>query len=253
MCSFRKYDSGKRRVRTSSPSRGDASLYLDRARMLAGLAGFISIPDTPGGEARACGAAVAARIRDEVGVRVVVHVKTVNSNRVGIFSQVLGAALAGAGGVLITRGDRPREGVVVQDVYVEEVFGWARSRSDLSRLKLGVTIPVPRAYPEKLVRRRLRLRPDFVYTQVVSKPAEVVDVAKYLQSFSEGGIEIYVPVIVPSELNREAVKAFEFEPVSCLEGVVEEAVRHGVNILLSSPADFEAGLKALKKVRELLG
>ena len=235
------------------PSRGDASLYLDRARRLEGLADFISIPDTPGGEARACGAAVAARIRDEVGVSVVVHVKTVNSNRVGIFSQVLGAALAGASGVLITRGDRPREGIVVRDVSVEEVFGWARSRSDLSRLKLGVTVPVPRVYHEKLVRRRLRLRPDFVYTQVVSKPSEVADVAKHLQGFSEGGVEIYVPVIAPSELNREAVKTFGFEPVGYLEGVVEEAVRRGVNILLSSPADFEAGLKALKKVRELLG
>ena len=226
---------------------------MDRARRLEGLADFISIPDTPGGEARACGAAVAARIRDEVGLRIVVHVKTANSNRIGIFSQVLGAALAGVSGVLITRGDKPREGIVVRDVSVEEVFGWARSRSDLFRLKLGVTVPVPRVYPEKLVGRRLKLGPDFVYTQVVSKPAEVVDVAKYLQRFSEGGVEIFVPVIAPSELNREAVKVFGFGPACCLEEVVEEAVRHGVNILLSSPADFEAGVKALKKVRELLG
>ena len=230
------------------PSRASRERLLSKAEKLSHLVDFISLPDTPAGIERVCSLAAAALISERLGVDVIIYIKTINCNRVALKSLVLGAALVGASGVLLMRGDMPSEGEPVRDVNVDYVVKWIRSRTDLSGLRVGVTVPIPLKKAEKTLRRRLSLNPDFVYTQVVTSPREVDSTVDSVRELSPT-VDLVLPVVVPSPANEAALSPLGLKPARDLYRVVERAFERGVSVLLSSPADFEAAVRALKDLR----
>lgn len=97
-------------VEIDPPPTPDCTHLTSSARRLAQLGvDWITVADSPLARARTNSIMAAAKVRREIGVRVLPHISCRDRNTIGIKSALLGAAMEGIGDLLIITGDPPAD------------------------------------------------------------------------------------------------------------------------------------------------
>ncbi len=220
-----------------------------------GYVDAVNITDTPLGRPRTPSFTFAYIIKRFLKLEPIVHLKTINMNRVALKSIVYGCVNIGVQMFLIMRGDPPVEGTHVSDTSPEMLVSWIKE--ELPEAKAGLTAGWPTSI-ERLV-SKLKAKPDYLFTQVFFTRR---DAERFIGVFKEASREagwrppVYYTHIVLVPGNWKTVKA-----VAELSGIELPELRMGLErslefvedlssifdgVMVSSPGDYKAAVKLVK-------
>lgn len=243
------------------PPKSNIEKLLKRIEPIVNLVDAFNITDTPLGMPRIPSFMFASILLQRFNVKTIVHLKTINMNKVALKSIIYGCAALGIYGVLVVRGDKPSEGNEVSDAWPEEIVSWGKSDDRTSLLKLGM-VAGPPLDPQRLS-KKLSAKPDFMITQVMLRINDAKNFhQRLLDVFKMYGWrpQIYVNLVVPTDKNSEAIKEIaKLAGISILDNVtmtidefrnvVYELEKIYDGIVLSSPMDLEGGIEFIKYLR----
>ncbi|MEM3833003.1 MAG: methylenetetrahydrofolate reductase [Thermoprotei archaeon] len=244
------------------PPKANVEKLLKRVEPIINLVDAFNITDTPLGMPRIPSAMFASILLQRFNVKTIVHLKTINMNKVALKSIIYGCAALGVYGVLVVRGDKPSEGDEVSDTWPEELVLWGKSDEKTSSLKLGMVAGPP--LDIQRLSKKLSAKPDFMITQVMLNVEDAKNFYQHLSSvFSTHGWrpQVYVNLVVPTEKNSEVIKEIaKLAGIPTLDNVtmkidefrnvVDELGRIYEGIVLSSPMDLEGGVEFIKFLRK---
>nr|MEB3851143.1 methylenetetrahydrofolate reductase [Desulfurococcales archaeon] len=162
---------------------------------LRGLVDWVDIPESPLGVARAHSIAVAHFIEDRYGLPGIAHLRTQDTNEVGLRSLVGAAVLLGLRRLVLLRGDPPRGAAPCGGPGPEEGVAVAREHG-LGRLEVGLLLSARKSPAE--IRGRLSRRPDFALV-LNATPQRLELVGGIARKW---GVRLYAYMIVETKSNR---------------------------------------------------
>ena len=226
--------------------RSSLEKLLDVSRRLLRLADSLDVPDAPLGIPAPSSAMIASLLKSRLGdeADVIAHLRTLDVSEMGAVNIAMGLSLAGVRRLLLLRGDPPPFGSPCGP-SPEDVA--SRLRSVGLDLRLGHLLSL--AKPMSEVMKRVGLGADFY---VVTRPWNSPSLGSLHRETSARGSKLYVYLVVISERNKgllsdipkeEVVAPNEvFDAVSSLRGNVD-------GVIVSSPRDLEAQVRALEEAR----
>jgi 5,10-methylenetetrahydrofolate reductase len=210
---------------------------------------FLQLTDSVLGQPRLSPLLVVAEVRRRFGdgIRVRCNIRTRDHNLNSIIQLVASADTAGADGVLLVQGDRPRFGVGFNHGGAARVLAALRDAGFRDgRPKLYLT--APRSFSRSKLEEKIAARPDGLVTQPIG---DLALVERFWEVLKPQGIELVVFVPIPSARNAEAAASLGFtwavvdgDPVA----YIGELRRRGVATLLSSPSSFADGFDVLRRL-----
>lgn len=243
------------------PPRSNVEKMLKRIESIVNLVDAFNITDTPLGMPRIPSVIFASILLQKFNVKTIIHLKTINMNKIALKSIIYGCAAIGVYGILVVRGDKPSEGNEVSDTWPEELVLWGKSDERVSFLKMGM-IAGPPLDLQRLT-KKLNAKPDFMATQVMLKTDDakifhknLVDIFK-VYGWSP---QVYATLIVPTEKNSNAIKEIArlagmpvpdnvTMPYDEFRNVVDELGKVYDGVIISSPMDLDGGLEFIKVLR----
>jgi 5,10-methylenetetrahydrofolate reductase len=243
------------------PPRSNVEKMLKRIESIVNLVDAFNITDTPLGMPRIPSVIFASLLLQKFDVKTIIHLKTINMNKVALKSIIYGCAAIGVYGILVVRGDKPSEGNEVSDTWPEELVLWGKSDERVSFLKMGM-IAGPPLDPQRLL-KKLSARPDFMATQVMLRTEDAKIFHRNLMNVLKayGWMpQIYATLIVPTEKNSSAIK--EIAQLAGIQipdnvvmsydefrNIIDELEKIYDGIIISSPMDLDGGIEFIKMLR----
>ncbi|MGB9729426.1 MAG: methylenetetrahydrofolate reductase [Thermoprotei archaeon] len=243
------------------PPKANIEKLLKRIEPIINLVDAFNITDTPLGMPRIPSVIFASILLQRFNVKTIVHLKTINMNKIALKSVIYGCAALGIYGVLVVRGDKPSEGSEVSDTWPEELVLWGKSDEKTASLKLGMVAGPP--LDIQRLSKKLSAKPDFMITQVMLSIESAKNFyQRLLDVFTMYGWrpQIYVNLVVPTEKNSEIIKEIAklagipmsnnvMMKIDEFRNIVDELGKIYDGILLSSPMDLEGGVEFIKFLR----
>ncbi len=243
------------------PPRSNIEKILKRIEPIVNLVDAFNITDTPFGMPRIPSMIFASIILQKFNVKTIVHVKTINMNRVALKSIIYGCAAIGVYGILVVRGDKPSEGNEVSDTWPEELVSWGKTDEKVSSLKMGMIAGPP--LDQQRLTKKLGAKPDFMVTQVMLKIDNAKEFHRNLMNIFKvyGWIpQVYVTLVVPTEKNSEAIKEIAklagipipnnvVIPLEEFRDIVNDLEKIYDGVIISSPMDLDGGIEFIKMLR----
>ncbi|MEN2999017.1 MAG: hypothetical protein ABDH61_00305 [Acidilobaceae archaeon] len=222
----------------------------DRLRRLEGIVDWIDIPDSPLGTTRFSSPLASCMSKGISSLKVLSHIRVIDVNRIALEAMLKGLSLCGVEGVVFLRGDVVDSVPVIRDVEPEEAVRTAKSLE--LPLLVGLTLSL-RKSPEE-VEARLRAGADLYLALNLSEGNmwKLESAAKIAR-----GKRVIPYLVLLTEKNREKLRPLLGKaPLYDAEGALKlsEAIASLSNppsgLLLSSPGDFEAGLRLAEALRK---
>lgn len=213
---------------------GELSKYID----------CFDIPESPLGNPMPNAVATSIYIKEFTGKCVIAHIRLYDVNRIGLLSLALAAQAYGVDGVVLTRGDKPRTGIAVNDI--DTIKAIKLLEREVPELRVGAIISL--RYPLKDIIDRINAGASFYLVlrfsrEYIDKYMRVLDVAE------KQGVILYPYIIVSTEKNQWLIDRIgqPHIPLSDLEEFLEDykdILYHG--IVLSVPLDLDGLIESLK-------
>lgn len=203
------------------------------------------IPESPLGYPSPNAVATSIYVKEVTGKCVISHIRLHDVNTNGLLSLAYAAHLYGIDGIVLTRGDKPRYGSVVEDVGTEKAIMFLKKK--IPDLKIGAIISL--RYSLREIKKRISIGADFFLVlrlgrETIEKYVEVNDVAR------ENSIELYPYIIVSTSKNKDLLNKIDHPVLSPSEvNVFINRYKHLFKgILISCPIDLDGLLKTLKVI-----
>lgn len=201
------------------------------------------IPESPLGYPSPNAIATSIYVKEVTGKCVIPHIRLYDVNTNGLLSLAYAAYLYGVDGIVLTRGDKPKYGSIVEDVDTEKAITFLKKK--IPDLRIGAIISL--RYPLSEIKKRISIGADFFLVlrlgrETIEKYVEVNDIAR------ENDVELYPYIIVSTSKNKNLLNKID-HPVLSLSEVDAFINRYKhlfKGILVSCPVDLDGLLKTLK-------
>ncbi len=203
------------------------------------------IPESPLAMPAPNSALSALYIRLKFNVDVIPHIRLYDINKIALLSITYGLTVFGINKVVLTRGDKPKDAVIVDELRTEDAVELLKSRNP--KLKVGSIISL--RYSLEDILKRLNSAADFFLilrfsNEYMDKYEELVKLSRKL------GKELYVYVIIATKrnlsiINRIGQPYIKFENLDSFLSTYHDVLN---NIIVSIPGDHESVVDVLKVV-----
>ena len=221
---------------------------VGRVRALEGLVDWLDIPDSPMGRSRFFSPLASCIAKNVSHVKVVAHLRVIDVSRVALESILKGLELCNVERIAFVRGDLVEGSTAVRDVEPEDAVKLAKSTT---KLEAGLTISLRK--PIEDIEKRLSSGADFYL--VLNLNRDTIEKLEAIERVSRKlGVKLYPYVVLLTEANRSKLLGILerwklHEPEEALK-LVEASNDIVDGVLISSPGDFQGGLRFVERLRK---
>lgn len=211
-----------------------------RVERLDGLVDWVDVPDSPMGKPSISAPVISAWIRARAKyLGVIPHIRVVDHNLLAIKSITKTLALLGVNRVVYLRGDPVPD--IKGGIAPEEALGMARKYG----LSPGLIISMRRSVEE--ISERLSRGPDFAL--LLNLDTRKIDSLKQIRR-GHSNVRLYPYVVLRTSRNRKVLSKVTTLTLSYDEALelVSASKPYIDGVLVSSPGDFEGGLKLVSMI-----
>ncbi|MCX8196507.1 MAG: methylenetetrahydrofolate reductase [Acidilobaceae archaeon] len=214
-----------------------------RLRRLEGTVEWIDIPDSPMGTTRFSSPLVGCMAKGVSRLGVISHLRVIDVNRIALEAIVKGLSLCGVEALVFLRGDIVDGSSVILDVAPEEAVRITKSMG--APLLAGLTLSLRKS--EEEIAQRVKVGAD-LYLVLHLSEATLYKLEEAVKA--AGGAKVYPYVVLLTERNERVLRPILSKaPLYPLEGALalaeslESLTHKPAGLLISSPGDFEGGLR----------
>ena len=223
----------------------DLASLDDKVKALKGLVDNIHITDSVLGVARLSSISIAREYSKYIKVRCSLRVR--DRNFIALLQLVADAIMIGIDGLLIVKGDDPRDNSIDSGLKPSYVVKELNSLGFNKHIKLYLSIP---CNPNpNVIERKVSAEPYGLITQTISSLDNLItlnDIAK------AHNVKVLPCIMVPSRKNLRSAKAigldwssYEHDPYS----FIKQAYDICGEVLMTSPMSFDDGLAMVRRLR----
>lgn len=221
-----------------------------RINKLNSLCDGIHLTDSVLGVPRISPITTGAIIRnDGIKMNITASLRVRDRNITALTQSVYDAILLGLDGLLILKGDEPPKGPKDSKLVPSDVVRHFKDLGFGKNLDFFLSIP---ANPDfEKISRKISAEPTGFVTQVIQSPDQVFRIVDKLKP---QGFKIIPCVMIPSENNARSAKMLGIEFSRYEDAVLDfiaEIYKMTKDVLLTSPNDFAAAVKALAGIKGL--
>ena len=238
-----------------TPPKRHVDRVLSVIREALSFVDTVNITDTPFGRPRIPSFVFAHIVKERFNADPIVHMKTINMNKVALKSILYGCNEVRLKSFLFIRGDEPAEGTSVTDFTPEALANWARSKFPGVKIGLAAGWPID---VDRLV-SKLSVKPDFIFTQIFLSQRDAEEfIERFDNAVSNVGWRppVYFTYLVHAKENLPIIKMiselmgqkFDEKTLNLHESLdfVEKLCSLFDGFMVSSPKSYSAAIDFLR-------
>ncbi len=227
--------------------RSDLDRFYSRVEMLKGLADSIHVTDSVLGIARLSSVSIASNIVSKYDQRVRCSIRVRDRNMNAIMQLVADAILARVDGLLMVKGDKPKDGSRDSTLTASSVVKVLNEYGFSKHIRLYLSIAEDASEHELL--RKMSAEPYGFITQSITSIEYVEALADRVKSNNKCIIPC---IMLPSSKNKASAQSINLN-WSNYENSIEEFIKQAYNIcgevMISSPNSFNEGMEIIRRIR----
>lgn len=227
--------------------RSDLDRFYFRVGMLKGLVEFIHVTDSVLGIARLSSVSIASNIVSKYDQRVRCSIRVRDRNMNAIMQLVADAILAGVDGLLMVKGDKPKDGSRDSALTASNVVKLLNEHGFSKHIRLYLSIAEDVSEHELL--RKMSVEPYGFITQSITSIERVEALADRVKSNNKCIIPC---IMLPSSKNKASAESINLN-WSNYENNIEEFIKQAYSIcgevMITSPNSFSEGIHVIRRIR----
>ena len=215
---------------------------------LKNLTNGVQFTDSALGNPRLSSINLGSKIREKYSSKyeIICNIRTCDHNLNSIIQITREAELKNIDGLLLIWGDTPKFGVKIKTKTTDAL-------KELKKLEFKIKLYSTIAFnvDERILENKLDVNPDGIITPPIPSIEEFY---KFKDRINERNkkMDIISTIFIPSEKNLKALKLIKFdwsEYQNNLYEFAKEVFNNSNGVLISSPNDFQEGLKLIRRMR----
>jgi len=219
----------------------------DKIIQLEKICDGIHITDSVLGIPRISPITMGSIIRNEVKkLKITVSLRVIDRNLTSLTQAVCDVALLGLDGILILKGDAPKNDTNKSDINPSQVVKHFKELDFQKNLEFYLSLPTNPDFNK--IRKKIDAKPTGFITQVISS---VEQVSRIVNELEPQGFKIIPCIIIPSEKNSKSADFLGLDWSNYKDdvtGFIKEIHQITGDVLISSPNDFNGAYETLTKL-----